>query len=395
MRDWIGVLGHVRVVDVPDQDPPAPGLEEAAEQVDDGALAAAGRPHQRDGLALLHQQVEVAQDRLALLVVELHVVEDDVAPERAVVRRARLVHHIRHRIHEREDALARGDGLLHLGEDARHLLHRPDDEEDVGDEGIEAAYREPGHVHGDAGVCDHAGGGQRRDQLHGGQEERREPRGPVAGPVHLARQLAELLQVGLFPIQRLDDAHTGDRLVVRAGDLRVDLPHVAVLDDDLALEERGHHDDDGHDQHDHQRQRRADQPHEVERGQNVKGRPGHVQQTPGHQFGHPIGVRRDAADDPAHGRAVVVGQRQALQVAEQPLAQVVADALAQDASQVDEAEDEASLQHRQRCVLDHDLRQHLDVPRRDALVDDAHAQVGEVGVQPGHRHHREQEARHP
>ena len=132
------------------------------------------------------------QDRLALLVVELHVVEDDVAPERAVVRRARLVHHIRHRVHEREDALARGDGLLHLGEDARHLLHRPDDEDDVGDEGVEAAYRQPAHVHGDAGVGDHAGGGQGRDQLHGGQEERREPRGPIAGPVHLARQLAEL-----------------------------------------------------------------------------------------------------------------------------------------------------------------------------------------------------------
>ncbi len=51
------------------------------------------------------------------------------------------------------------------------------------------------------------------------------------------------------------------------------------------------------------------------------------------------------------GVLVVVGQRQRLQVAEHVLAQVVAHPLAQDAGQVDEAEDRRRLDQDQRRVV--------------------------------------------
>jgi hypothetical protein len=106
-----------------------------------------------------------------------------------------------------------------------------------------------------------------------------------------------------------------------------------------------------------------------ERGDDVEGRPGHVQQTPGHQFRHAVRVRRHAADDPPHRHAVVIGQRQLLQVTEQLLAQVVANPLAQDAGQVDEDEDCGRLHHDQRGVALHDHQQIVEVARGNGVID--------------------------
>ena len=61
---------------------PSLGFVEAAQQVDDGGLAAAGRADQGDGLARLHPEGEVGQDRFAVLVVEVDMVEFDLALQR-------------------------------------------------------------------------------------------------------------------------------------------------------------------------------------------------------------------------------------------------------------------------------------------------------------------------
>ena len=50
-----------------------------------------------------------------------------------------IVDDLRLGVDQREDALAGGDGLLHLGVDAGHLLDREEHEDDVGDEGLDAA----------------------------------------------------------------------------------------------------------------------------------------------------------------------------------------------------------------------------------------------------------------
>src|SRR5690606_19070256 len=168
-------------------------LEEAAEQVDDSRFPAASRPDQRDGLALAYFQVELRQHRLIVLVIELHVVEDDVAGDGARIDGARPVADLRYGVDQAEDTLGRGDGLLHAGVDAGHILHRPEHRRHVTEEGVDVA---DGHIPGvdlDAAIPDDGGNTEGADQLHGRQKERAEPRRPVARAVHLAGQLLKLL----------------------------------------------------------------------------------------------------------------------------------------------------------------------------------------------------------
>ena len=82
----------------------------------------------------LHLQVEVGQHRFVGLVVEVDVVELDVAVDACRGRCAAAVGDLGHGVDQREDALGRGDGLLHLGVDAGQVLDRPHHEGDVGDE---------------------------------------------------------------------------------------------------------------------------------------------------------------------------------------------------------------------------------------------------------------------
>ena len=131
MRDWMACRDSVGVVLPADADAPALRLVEAAEQVDDGRLAAAGRTTSAIVSPRRNLQGEVGQHRLACLVVEVHVVELDVAADGARVDRARPVDDLRHGVDQREDALGRGDGMLHVGVDARQVLDRPHHEGDV------------------------------------------------------------------------------------------------------------------------------------------------------------------------------------------------------------------------------------------------------------------------
>ena len=66
-------------------------LVEAAEQVDDRGLAAAGRADQGDHLPGLDPQREVRQDRLAVLVVEVDVLELDLLQQAGDRLRIRAV----------------------------------------------------------------------------------------------------------------------------------------------------------------------------------------------------------------------------------------------------------------------------------------------------------------
>ncbi len=176
-----GVQRQVGVVMPADQDAPAFGLIEAAQQVDDGGLAAAGGAHQGDGLAGLDVQVEVLDHRLVVLIPEVHMVENDVAADGARVNGIRLVLDLGRGIDQLEDALGRGQRVLHLGEDARQVLDRPHHEGHVGDEGLDAADGDAFKVDLRAAVPDDAADGEGGDDLHDRQEERGQPGGAVAG----------------------------------------------------------------------------------------------------------------------------------------------------------------------------------------------------------------------
>src|SRR5690606_31372146 len=110
---------------------------EAAEQVDDGRLAAAGRPHKGNRFTPAHVQVEVGQHRLVLFIVEIDVVEHDIAAKRLWFHSIRPVTYFGHGVNQRENALGRGNRLLHFSVDAGHFLDGPEHEGDVGEERLD------------------------------------------------------------------------------------------------------------------------------------------------------------------------------------------------------------------------------------------------------------------
>ena len=62
---------------------------------------------------------------------------------------------------------------------------------------------------------------ERGDDLHGGEEERGEPRGAIGGVIHAGGQTLKLARVFIFASQRLDHARALKVLVERACDLAV------------------------------------------------------------------------------------------------------------------------------------------------------------------------------
>ena len=74
------------------------------------------------------------------------------------------------------------------------------------------------------------------DDLNRGKEQSRKPGGAIAGIIHLRSELAEFLQVLVFTAQCFYHPHTGDILVVRACNFRIDLPYSTKLSKDLLTE---------------------------------------------------------------------------------------------------------------------------------------------------------------
>ena len=61
---------------------------EAADQIHNGRFAAAGRSYQRNRFAASHFEREILQDRIIRLIVEVHMLELDVAANRIRLDRA-------------------------------------------------------------------------------------------------------------------------------------------------------------------------------------------------------------------------------------------------------------------------------------------------------------------
>src|SRR5579859_2116455 len=83
---------------------------EAADEVNNGGLSAAGWPDQGYGFALAYGQVEVFQNGFTVFVVEVHVIELDVGLDRTRICRAGPIYDLRHGINQRESPFRGGDG---------------------------------------------------------------------------------------------------------------------------------------------------------------------------------------------------------------------------------------------------------------------------------------------
>ena len=311
------------------QDFPAVQVIEAAEQVDDGALAGAGGPDQGDALAGVHMEVHMLEDVDPFLVGEGHVPEVHLSGEnrqvmgvRRVVHDDGLVHGLENPLQVRDvvhegiiDVRQAGDGLP---EAADVLGHGEDDAEgdhlsaahpvDAGD--IQEGQHQLGH--GLAGKPDGVADG------HG-------PHPCLAAgdgqPLHDG-------DVYLLPVEQLADAHAVDGFgqvgVVVAVLVALVLPGLALprLDQDDEGHEEGQagHDDRGQGgvggEHEH---------HDDDQGDDLQD---HIDDAVGEDIRDGVDVVDDPHEDLAGRAAVVIAEGQFLQVGEEVTADIMDDPLA-------------------------------------------------------------------
>ena len=355
------------VVRAVDENAPLRGLVEAADQVDDGALAAAGFAHQRHGLPVIDVQVEVLQHLLAVLVAEGHVLKVNVTNELGPVFLLRVevvakdslhlggIHNVRLGFQQADDALRRRLGGLHFRKDTGNVAHRLEELHGIVDKHLQgtdghAGLRYRGSQHLVAALPQHIGRGQAAQGHHDGQEQRRQ-RGRANGRVaHVPGHLVELLHVHVFPHKGLGGFRAVDALVEAGGNLAVALAHLAVGVEDALLELPGNHRQGRQHQQHHQGQPPVEGEHLHRAGHQEHRAPAQVHQRPAHRVAQALGVVGEPAHEIAHGHAVVVGKGQLLQLFEAQLADEVAHAGLHIAALADEAEDGAHLDAQQQHI---------------------------------------------
>ena len=330
-------LAALPVVLAVDEHPAAGGLKEPAAEVHQGGFARAGLPHNGHGGAGGHVQVEVLQHVFrAVGVVEGHVLKGDVAKERLPVLPlgreggAVLLHHFGAvgdfglQLQQGGDPLDVGLGGDEVGDGAGQGLHRVGDAQgEVHKDGqLANANRAPQHHVAAAGEDKgHGQGGEEADDghVHGVEQHR-----PHGGLPHAGGDFLEGGGVLVLDDQGLGGLGAGDALVVVAGDVRVDAPHLPVDFQNLFLEVQRQQGDDGHHHNHQQGQLPVDGQHHRHRADDVGGAPEDVHQAPGEHRANLVGVAHHPGHNGAHRRGVVVGEGEALQVDKELLLQIPA-----------------------------------------------------------------------
>ena len=148
---------------------------------------------------------------------------------------------------------------------------------------------------------------------------------PDGGPLHVPGLVPEIPVHLVLDIQDLDGADARNALVVAAGDLRVDLTDLPVVEDQLSLEVG------------HQKHRRRQEQEDIEGQPGINGQhdrqdpdhigagPDQVHQSPGDRLADQSRIGYDSGVDIAYGILIVVGKGQGLQVAEGRIPQVPVD----------------------------------------------------------------------
>ena len=237
-----------------DQDAAARGVVKAGDEVGDGGLARAAAADQGDDRSAGHDDVEVADDRPALAVFELDVVEadlvhdargvDGVGPVGLVVGHRQ---HFEDALHGRQRTLQLGEGVDDVPDRVQQQERVPLEGHDVADRGAAddvqvAAVPDDDDV--DAGDEQAPGGPQ--DQLAAMGEQLLAQDGVAAA--HVVEQLAH------FAAEGADDANAGEGFADAAVDLLDVLADRAVDGPDAAGRGEAHQHRAGDDGQGHERQ---------------------------------------------------------------------------------------------------------------------------------------------
>ena len=141
------------------------------------------------------------------------------------------------------------------------------------------------------------------DDLHGGEEERREPRRAIRCSDTYLGQHLKLFQIFVLALQSFDHAHALDVFVVCARDLRVGAAAVAEFHQNLLAELHSDNDHDRDDGRYDQCQAPVDDRHENQRCGDVHEGPGRIHHAPCHQVGHASAIGGDARDQSSRPRS--------------------------------------------------------------------------------------------
>ena len=211
---------EVADVDPVEGDPAARDVVEPGHQRGEDRLAAAGGAHQRDGLARLDVEVDVAQHELVGLVGEreVDVLETQVAAL-AGHHLARAVDDVGLGVEDLEDARGGGHRLLRHREDHPERGHRPHQRQHQRDEGDQLAGRQRAAAHADGAEQQHDHDGEVGDHLEEGPEAGGEPDLLETGAAQLLRRDVVVLGDVLAAAEGLDDPDADGALLGAGGEV--------------------------------------------------------------------------------------------------------------------------------------------------------------------------------
>ena len=302
-------------------------LVETRQQVDQRRLAAAGRADQRHRLPRLDAEGDAVEHGHVLGVGKAHVVEDDLAldaavgPERAHVQRLAVdADDLRH-------AVERHQGHRHLHDEAADVAdgpHDPRQHAHVGQERADGDRAVDGHrrAHGVADDQLHADDNVGRRPVDGVEQQQPPPADVAPAVGHL-----ELLALVLLPGKGAHHAHAAQVLLQRRREFRFlfleDLVALADLAEEVDRDAHNQRHNDNRDerQPDVERQQGGEVDNE-EHDDAAEADRLFTEEAP-----QRVHVRCRALDQVAGWRLVMVGERQALHVIVEVVAQTADDAL--------------------------------------------------------------------
>ena len=302
----------------------------APDQVQDGALARAGRADEGYALPGFDHEGDVLEHPVLLVagVGEPDVVELDAALDFRQDDGMLVLRDQRFRVQQGEDLLRGRDGALQGRELLRQLLDRLEEAADVLQEFVQRADGDDARERGAAAETHDDGQGADAQQVESGTEQREDHHLAEARLVQVVVLFGELVELLLLAAEDLDDLHAGQVLAEIGVDRGQPRAHDAVR---LARDQA---ENDGQHQHDRQqyeavqRQAGVEREHDDDQAGDFDHVAEQLDQDVGEDLVDGLHVVGDAGHQLADRRRVEKAHGQRFDVREDLVAQVVDDVLA-------------------------------------------------------------------
>ena len=391
-----GCNGDPADVDAIDQNLALLDVVVADDEAQDGGLAGAGGADEGHGLLGVDVEGHALQDPLAGLVGKPDVLELDLAPDLLQLDDVFLVLQVGGHIHDGEDLLRRGEGLLEHVKLLRQLL---DGVEELGDIHVEGDN--DGAVDGlaqecpvlDVALARHIQQAQHRcdvEHVDHGAENAEDVHAVALGLGQAVAAGEEILVLFVLPVEDLGDLHAGEVLGQVGIQVRGGIVDGAVDHSGEPAEDHRKDHQEGHEAQHHQGQGVVQHQHGAQHADDHHGIFAQGHQNVGEHVGDAVGIVGDTGHQLAHRDVVELLVGELLDVGEDVLADLRQDLLAHpledhglDVGAYDADDEDA-------CVGGHHGQQGVDLKvRLDHVLDLADEPGGDDVVGDGQEHDEE------